>query len=56
MYTYFSKARNETSEAMKPAVKEANVSEKTNLDKIRAVAKAYFTKREFSAQEAVYLW
>ena len=55
MCAYFSKAENETSEAMKQAAKEAGMSGKTELEKMRAVAKAYSKKRECSVQEAVYL-
>ena len=55
MCAYFSKAENETSEAMKQAAKEAVMSGKTELEKMRAVAKAYSKKRECSVQEAVYL-
>ena len=42
---YFSKAENETSEAMKQAAKEAGMSGKTELEKMRAVAKAYSKKK-----------
>ena len=35
--------------------KEASVSGKSNFEKMRAVAGAYFTKRECSVQEAEYL-
>ena len=38
MFAYFFKAENETSEAMKPAPKEACMSGKIDLEKIRAVA------------------
>ena len=55
MCAYFSKTENETSEAMKQAAKEAGMSGKTELEKMRAVAKAYSKKRECSVQEAVYL-
>ena len=51
----FSKTENKTSEAMKQAAKEAHALGKTNLEKMRTVARAYSTKREFSVQEAVYL-
>ena len=55
MCAYFSKAEDETSEAMKQAAKEASVSGKSNFAKMRAVARAYSAKRECSVQEAVYL-
>ena len=45
MCAYFSKAENETSEAMKQAAKEAGMSGKTDLEKMRAVAKAYSKKK-----------
>ena len=40
---------------MKQATKEAGVSEKTGLEKMRAIPKAYSKKTECSVQEAVYL-
>ena len=52
---FFSEAKNETTETMKQAVKEAVMSGKTKLEKMRAVAKAYSKIRERSVQEAVYL-
>ena len=55
MCAYFSMAENETSEAMKQAAKEAFFSGKTELEKMRAVAKTYSKKRECSVQETVYL-
>ena len=55
MCAYFSKAEDETSEAMKEAAKEASVSGKSNFEEMRAVARAYSTKRESSVQGAVYL-
>ena len=42
---FFSKAKNETSEAMKQAAKEAGMSGKTELEKMRAVVKAYSKKK-----------
>ena len=42
---FFSKAKNETSEAMKQAAKEAGMSGKTELEKMRAIAKAYSKKK-----------
>ena len=48
MCAYFSKTENETSEAIKQAVKEAYMSENTELEKLRAVAKAY--SKKWSAQ------
>ena len=55
MCAYFSKTKNETYEAMKQAVKETGMSGNTELEKMRAVAKAYSRKRRCSVQEAVYL-
>ena len=49
------KSRNETSEAMKQAAKEASVSGKSNFKKMRAVARAYSTKCECSVQKVLYL-
>ena len=40
---------------MKQAAKEESVSGESNLEKMRAVARAYSMKRECSVQEAVYL-
>ena len=55
MCAYFSKADNETSEVMKQAAKEASASRKSNFEKMRAIARAYSTKRESSVQEKAYL-
>ena len=55
MCAYLSKAEDETSEPMKQAAKEESVSGESNLEKMRAVARAYSMKRECSVQEAVYL-
>ena len=55
MCAYFSKSEDETSEAMKQAAKEAFQSNKTNIEQMRSVARAYATKRECSVQEAVYI-
>ena len=55
MRAYFSNNEDETSESMKQAAKEAFVSGKSNFEKIKAIARAYLTKQEFSAEEAVYL-
>ena len=54
MCAYFSKAEDETSEAMKQAAKEALSASKTEFETMKAIAKAYLTKRECSVQEAVY--
>ena len=51
----FLKSEDETSEAMKQAAKEALKGNKSDYEKMKAIAKAYITKRECSAQEAVYL-
>ena len=55
MCAYFSKSEDETSEAMKQAAKEAFNSGKTNIEQMRAIARAYANKRECSVQEAVYI-
>ena len=55
MCAYFSKSEDETSEAMKQAAKEAVNFNKTNIEQMKSVARAYATKRECSIQEAVYL-
>ena len=52
---YVSKAANEISEGMKQAAKEAGMSGKTELEKMRTIAKVYSKKSECSVQEAVYL-
>ena len=46
MCAYFSKAEDETSEAMKQAAKEALSGNKSPYDKMKAIARAYATKRE----------
>ena len=55
MCAYFSKVKDETSEAMKQAVKDAINWKKSDFDRMKAIATAYATKRECSVQEAVYL-
>ena len=55
MCAYFSKVKDETSEAMKKAVKDAINWKKSDFDRMKAIARAYATKRECSVQEAVYL-
>ena len=55
MCAYFSKSEDETSEAMKQAAKEALNTNKTNIEQMRSISRAYQTKRECSVQEAVYL-
>ena len=54
MCAYFSKAEDETSEAMKQAAKEALNASKTEFETMKAIAKAYLRKRERSVHEAVY--
>ena len=44
MCAYFSKAEDETSEAMKQAAKEAPNARKTEFETMKAIAKAYSTK------------
>ena len=51
----FSKSEYETSEALIQTPKVAFNSNKTNIEEMRSIAKAYATKRECSVQEAVYL-
>ena len=55
MCAYLSKSEDETSEAMKQAAKEAFNSNKTNIERMRSIARAYANKRECSFQEAVYI-
>ena len=55
MCAYISKSEDEISEAMKQAAKEAFDSNKTNIEQMRSIARAYATKRACSVQEAVYL-
>ena len=54
MCAYFSKAEDETSEAMKQAAEEALNGNKSEFETMKNIAKAYATKRECSVQEAVY--
>ena len=44
-------SNNQTSEAMKQAAKEAFNSNKSNLEQMRSIARAYANKRECSVQE-----
>ena len=55
MCVYFSKAEEETSEAMKQAVKDVMNGKKSDNERMKAITRAYTTKRECSFQEAVYL-
>ena len=55
MYVYFSKAEDETSEALKQAVKDVINRKKSDFERMKGIAWAYTTKRECSVQEAVYL-
>ena len=48
-------AEDATSEAMKEADKDAFNRGVSDHEKMKAIAKAYTTKRECSVQEAVYL-
>ena len=50
MCAYFSKAEDETSEAMKQAAREAFISGKSDFAKTKAIAKAYSSKRECPVQ------
>ena len=54
MWTYFSKAEDETSEAIKQTAKEVLNVGRTEFETIKAIANAYSTKRECSVQEAAY--
>ena len=47
MCAYFSKAADETSEAMKQAAKEALTGSKSDNDKMKAITRAYTTKRQY---------
>ena len=47
---YFSKAEDQTSEAMKQAAREAFISGKSDFAKTKAIAKAYTSKRECPVQ------
>ena len=51
MCAYFSKAEGETSEAMKQAAKVALSGNKSHYEKMKAITRAYATKREWSVQE-----
>ena len=53
MCTDFSKAEDETSEAMKQAAKEALTGSKLGYDKRKAITRAYTAKRECSAKTLV---
>ena len=54
MGTYFSKAEDETSEAIKQTAKEVLNVGRTEFETMKAIAKAYSTKRECSVQESAY--
>ena len=54
MCAYFSKSEDKTSEAMKQAAKEAVTQKKEKFEQMKAIARAYITKREYSVKEAVY--
>ena len=54
MCAYFSKAEDETSKPMKQASKEALNASKTESETMKAIAKAYSTKKECPVQGAVY--
>ena len=55
MCAYFSKAEDETLEAMKQVAKEALNVNKSHYEKMKAIARTYAVKRKCSVQEAVYL-
>lgn len=46
---------NEAYEAMKQAAREAFASGNSNFERMRAIARVCFTKRECSVQQAAYL-
>ena len=54
MCAYFSKAEDESTEAMKHAAKEAIKLNLSAYEQMKAIAHAFMTKRECSTQEAVY--
>ena len=45
----------ETSEAIKQAARETLAWNQSDYEKMKAIVRAYATKRESSVQEAVYL-
>ena len=55
MCAYFSKAGDAASEAMKEAGKDGFSRGAPDYKKMKAIAKAYITKKKFSVQGAVYL-
>ena len=55
MCTYFSKAEDEKSEAMKQTVKFDVNGKKSDFERMKTIHRPYATKRECSVQEAVYL-
>ena len=54
MCAYLSKIKDECSNAMSQAVKEAWENKSNNYDQMKLIARAYASKRECSVQEAVY--
>ena len=54
MCAYFSKSKDESTEAMKQAAKEAIKSNVGAYEQMKSIARAYITTRECSIQEAVY--
>ena len=54
MCAYFSKSEDESSEAINQAAREAFKMNLDHYEQMKAVARAYITKRECSVQEAVY--
>ena len=55
MCAYFSKVENETSEAMKQTARKALISGKSDFAKMKAIAKAYTSKREYSVHKSSIL-
>ena len=53
MYAYFSKSEGESFEAMQQAAKEASTLNLNAFEQMKAISKAYASKREFSVQEVV---
>lgn len=55
MCAYISKAEDETSKSMKEAVKESPTRNKSDYKKIKPIARAYVTKREYSLKRQYIL-
>ena len=55
MCPYFQKSEDKTFEAMKQVAKEALKRNKSEYEKMKAIAKTYIPKRECSVKQAVHL-